>query len=341
MIAGTTTSAGSSTAAGSSSGGSEGEGGGPDGGAAVWCPPGPFGNPTLAGATPTRVAGVPPSDSFNDNRVDFTTVEGPVWIGDALYMSEFGSATNPPPSRILKLAPPSTVTIAIPNAGSNGLAVDLTGTLWGGVHADGSVSRFNLSSGARTAVASLYIGSRFNSPNDLAVRSDGNVYFSDPDYQAPTPTPQAQTRVYRIAPTTDAVTVVDAALTEPNGVTLSLDENTLYVSSTHGVFAFPVMADGSTGAEPATPLIATNIDGMVIDCAGNIYAAEVGSGNIRVYSPEGTELAGSPIVVTGVSSVTNTAFGGADQKTLFISAQGSGGEQGLFQVALNVPGRPY
>lgn len=311
--------------------------------ATAWkCPAGPFGSPIPSGgATTARVAGVPPSDSFNNTLNNFTTVEGPVWIGDSLYVSEFPGSPNPPPSRILKLTPPSTVSVAVADAGSNGLAVDTAGTLWGAVHADGSVSRFNLSTGARTAIASMYMGSRFNSPNDLAIRSDGNVYFSDPNYQAPSSAPQSQTRVYRVAPGSNAITVVDATLTQPNGVTLSLDESTLYVSSNNGIYAYPVMADGSTGPRPSTQFSNINIDGMTIDCAGNLYGAQIGSGNVVVFGSTGTPITGSPITVTGVPSVTNVAFGGADHKTLYITAQGSSGQQGLFYVTLNVPGMPY
>ena len=68
------------------------------------------------------------------------------------------------------------------------------------------------------------MGNRFNSPNDLTVRSDGTIYFTDPDFQAPSPRPQAMTRVYRLPPGATEPIVVDATLSNPNGITLSLDE---------------------------------------------------------------------------------------------------------------------
>jgi gluconolactonase len=263
-----------------------------------------------------------------------------VWIGDSLFVSEFPGSPNPPPSRIIQVSSSGTVSVALPDAGTNGLAVDLTGVLYGAVHADGSISKFDRTSGARTAVASTYMGMRFNSPNDLAIRSDGNIYFSDPNYQAPSSQPQGMTRVYRVAPGTNTVSVVDATLTQPNGVTLSLDENTLYVSSNNGIVTFPVMADGSTGTRSSTPFSSTNIDGMTLDCAGNLYGAVINSGNIAVFSPTGTQL--GMISVAGTSAVTNVAFGGADHKTLYITAQGSGSSgRGLFQVQLAFPGMPY
>jgi gluconolactonase len=322
-------------------------------GSPVWtCPPGPFGGPLPAGgATPTRVAGLPPKGDINMQGNGFTNIEGPVWIGDTLYVSEFPGSPSPPPSRILFLTGAGTIgaigasgTDGGVDTGSNGLAVDRAGNLYAGVHKDGSISRIDLATGARTPVATTYLGLRFNSPNDLAIRSDGTIYFSDPSYQAPNNSPvQAQTRVYRVAPG-GAVSVVDATLTQPNGVTLSVDESTLYVSSNNGLYAYPVMADGSTGPRPATALSTMNLDGMAIDCAGNLYAALINSPNILVLGPTGSSL-GTITVPTPtmgtLQSVTNAAFGGADHKTLYISAQGSSGGQGLFQVALNVPGMPY
>lgn len=314
-----------------------GEGG--NGQGLAWkCPAGPFGAPIPAGAVLTRVAAVPPSDSFNDDRSDDTTVEGPVWIGQALYDSEFLGTPNPPPSRILQTSISGSVVVVDVSSGSNGLAVDSSGVLYGAIHEDGSVSRFDLATGERTPVATSYQGARFNSPNDLTIRNDGNIYFSDPTYQAPTPPPQGATRVYRIAPGTNAVTVVDDALTQPNGVTLSLDQNTLYVSSTGGLYSYPVMADGSTG--PGAVFAAgLSLDGMAIDCAGNLYAAEIGSGDVVVLSSAGAQI--GQLTAAGVGAVTNTAFGGPDRKTLYVSAQGAGGQQGLFEVALAIPGMPY
>jgi gluconolactonase len=308
-------------------------------GAAAWtCPSGPFGDPIPPGATLTRIAAVPPSDSFNANRSADTTLEGPVWTGQTLYLSEFLGSPNPPPSRILQVTTSGDVSVVLADSGSNGLALNSSGVLYGAIHADGSISRFDLNAGSRTPIATGYQGNRFNSPNDLTIRRDGNIYFSDPSYQAPSPLPQTATRVYRIAPGTNAVTVVDATLTQPNGVTLSLDESTLYVSSTQGIHAYPVMADGSTGS--GTVFVpGLNGDGMVIDCASNLYVAEIGTGNVDVLSPTGTQI--GQLTAASVGAVTNVAFGGSDRKTLYVSAQGSGGQQGLFQVALGIPGMPY
>ncbi len=94
------------------------------GGGAWTCPPGPFGSPIPAGATAVKIAGVPPSDTFNNTLYNFTSLEGPVWIGDALYVSEYPGNPNPPPSRILKITSSGEVTVAVSDSGSIGLAVD-------------------------------------------------------------------------------------------------------------------------------------------------------------------------------------------------------------------------
>jgi len=291
------------------------------------------------------VPGLPPSDTFNNTLNNFTTIEGPVWIDDALYVSEFPGSPNPPPSRILKVTSAGVVSIAVADSGSNGLAVDDNGVLFGAVHEDGSVSRFDLSAGTRVlpSVVSSYMGSRFNSPNDLAVRSDGTVYFSDPNYQAPSPAPQTATRVYRYTPSTSTLSVVDATLTQPNGVTLSLDETTLYVSSNNGIQKYPVMPDGSTGPGSTfalSPNAMVNVDGMAIDCAGNIYGTVIGGATIIVLSPTGAQV-GALLNVNTPGNVTNLAFGGADHKTLYVSTQGSSGNQGLYTVPVSIPGMPY
>jgi gluconolactonase len=300
---------------------------------ATWsCPPGPYGNPLPSGAHAELVAGVPPADGVvNGDGV----LEGPVWIDGALYMTHFENRSVPP-SRILRWSASDGVSIVNASSWANGLAVDANGALVAAIHADGSISRFT---GATTgtaptqSLASSYGGKRFDSPNDLAIRADGNIYFSDPDWQSPTPHPQAKTRVYRINPA-GTVSLIDDQLNEPNGVTLSPDGSRLYISGLSGVFAYDVAADGSVSGKRT---FAANLesDGMGIDCAGNLYVTYQAS--IVVLRPDGTELGRIP--VDGVESVTNVAFGGADRKTLFVTSLGS--TQHLSRVVLGVPGMPY
>ena len=239
--------------------------------------------------------------------------------------------------------PGSAATVFADNDGTNGLAILPDGDLVGAIHIDGSVCRVPLASpNSLQTIAFQYMGARFNAPNDLAVRSDGNIYFSDPDAnQAPTPHPQAKTRVYRISPLPDSiVSVVDDTLSQPNGVTLSLDENTLYVSGP-GLYKYAVMADGSVGPQQpavANPPMYSGSDGMVFDCAGDLYVAN--NSVISVINlATGNKIGDITVTGNGIQAVSNVAFGGADHKTLFITTLG--GTPGVFSVAMPLPGMPY
>ena len=303
------------------------------------CPAGPFGEPFAAGASAIRVAGLPPHDAFNSDGNTRTNVEGPVWIGDKLYVSEFAFMPAPD-ARILALEPMSgAVSIAAASTGSNGLAVDMAGALLATDHKQGAVVRMNFPLGAAEVITGMFEGKRFNSPNDLAMRSDGTLYFSDPDYQAPSMKPQPKTRVYRLPPGAQELVMIDDTRSQPNGVTLSLDENTLFVAGADGVYSYPIQSDGSVMPGSGTRLNAFNggADGMGMDCAGNLY---ITSGQrIVVLSNTGMEI--GAIAVPGAESVTNVAFGGPERKTLFITSMGSGEQRGVYRAELNVPGLPY
>src|SRR5690606_15533863 len=130
------------------------------------------------------------------------------------------------------------------------------------------ISRFDVSNpaAAPVVVASMYDGKRFNSPNDLAIRSDGNIYFSDPTWQAPQPPPQADARVYRIPAGGGAVEVVDVTIDQPNGVLLTKDENTLYVSGSGGLWKYSIMDGGRSCSGPLCDLIYDGFYGLAKDC---------------------------------------------------------------------------
>jgi gluconolactonase len=338
---GSTPLAGASSNGGAGAGESDGAVGGggmPAGGGAFEvfsCPPGPFPAPLFGDAVRVeRVEGVPPPDAFNQNNQTFGNVEGPVWFDDALYVSEIGPGSNPPPSRVLRITEAGEVTVAIADSGSNGLAISPAGELFGALHKDGSISRLSLTGGASEPVASMFGGARFNSPNDLAIHASGTIFFSDPEWQAPSPAPQGggNTRLYRVAPGGEPQPI--EKLNAPNGVTLSKDQRVLYVAGNQ-LRKYPVMPDGSVGAG-SDFVVGGSGDGMVIDCADNLYVAHNG---VSIYSAAGSLI--GTISVQGVQQVTNLAFGGSDRKTLYITALGSGSQKGLFKAALDVPGFPY
>jgi gluconolactonase len=335
------------SAGSSGSGGSAGASGsgGSAGKSAVWqCPPGVTGMPTLG--TLTRVAGVPPADDFNMMNGTFGNIEGPVWVEDALYLTEMSvmpyvqQDNEVKMARILKVTPAGQVSIVVADSGSNGLAIDGPGSLLAAVHKDGSIKRFALPGGAATTVTGMYMNARFNSPNDLTVHSaTGTLYFTDPEHNAPQVKPQAMARAYRLAPGGMPEPIPSAAspdqLNAPNGITLSPAEDFLYVAAAVGR-RYPVLADGTLGAGTDFPAI-SQMDGMAVDCAGNLYAANPNQPAVVVSTPEGTMI--GTITVPEVQSATNIAFGGADHKTLYVT--GLGNTKGLFQMTLDIAGRPY
>ena len=114
--------------------------------------------------------------------------------------------------------------------------------------------------------------------------------------------------------------------------------------SNNGFKKFSVMSDGSLGAgSDFVPGVGG--DGMVVDCAGDVFVAGGNTNTVRVYSPAGALLTTiqltSPISSTMPGTTTNVAFGGADRKTLYITAQGTEGQRGVYSIAMSVPGFPY
>jgi gluconolactonase len=277
--------------------------------------------------TATRIA------AANTTRTEPGLYEGPVWIKDALYFSDFTFAPGFP-SRILKLDASGKVSTLIDDSGSNGLATDGKGNLIAGTHKWKSVSRYTLD-GKRSDVVSQFNGNVFNSPNDLALAADGTLYFSDPDFQRDAaPGGQDKTRVYRVA-TDGKVTVVDDTLKNPNGVSLSPKGDVLYVNGMvgdHGVLrAYPIVKGVPQQGKTLVDKLGIP-DGMAIDCHGNIYVSEHTDKRLRVFTPAGKQIA----TIKVDANVTNAAFGGADGKTLYITGAGA-----VWQLKLDVTGSPY
>ncbi len=289
--------------------------------------------PACSGAAPSgeltamRVPGTAPASS------EPGLYEGPVWIGDALYFSDFTFGPGFP-SRIQRLGADGKLTTAIPDSGSNGLAVDARGDIVAGTHKYKGISRFQLASGKRSLLAGTFQGQVFNSPNDLAIGADGSIYFTDPSFQrAAAPGGQDATRVYRVAPG-GKVTVVDAGIVNPNGIALSPAGDMLYVSGggEQGfVRAYPIVRGVPGEGRELVGGVAVP-DGMTVDCQGNLYVTEHAAQRLRVFSPAGKELA----VIKVDANITNAAFGGADGKTLFMTGAGA-----LWQIRLGLPGKPY
>jgi gluconolactonase len=285
------------------------------------CPPGPFAaSPLTAGATPAAVC------------TGMTFTEGAVWFDDrqTLFFSDFqinNAATNFD-GPIMAYTPGAGCEVFIANAGTNGLAIAPDGNLLGARHSTQTLTLFDLDTKQPSVFVADNDGLAFNSPNDMVVRSDGNIYFTDADYMLGNRTSEQRTRAYRRDPA-GALTVIHEG-SNPNGVTLSPDETRLYLSHLGGmqndVVVFDVDASGAL-SEPQ-PFLNVSSDGMAMDCAGNLY---ITNGGVRVYSPEG-ELIGT-IAAQGAA---NVAFGGPERRTLYITATTR-----LLEIELAIPGLPY
>lgn len=277
--------------------------------------------------TPVRI------EAANTTRTEPGLFEGPVWIKGSLYFSDF-IFTNGFSSRIQKLDANGVVTTVIEDSGSNGLAVDGNGLLVAGTHKYKSLSRFNPATGERSSVVEQYNGNVFNSPNDIAIAKDGTIYFTDPGFQRDAaPGGQEKTGVYRVA-VDGTVTLVDDTITNPNGIALSPAEDVLYVNGggEQGLLrAYPIV-DGvpQTGKDLVTGISIP--DGMAVDCKGNIYLTEHIARQLRVYTPDGEQIAQA---ITD-ANLTNAAFGGVEGKTLYLTGAGS-----LWKIELAITGSAY
>jgi sugar lactone lactonase YvrE len=325
-------SAGRSATGGTNAGGASGTGGGTSTGAKR------LGGACQAGASYPAPAftGSPKLLYKPTGTVESGTYEGPVWVAanSVLLLSDisFSGAINP--SQMLKLAPPSSVTTFLADAGVNGMAVDGNGVVFACSHKVQGIVKLDYAAGTLSTVVDNVGGKKFNSPNDLVLRSDGTIYFTDPDFQLGTGRTSATGKkgVYRLSPT-GSVSTVDDTFTEPNGITLSPDESVLYVADYNGgvIRSFAVAADGSTSGRKDFATVSSP-DGFAMDCLGNLYVASGQPGAIVVYSPSASKLAS----VTVAASISNMAFGGSDGKTLYITAG-----KALYSLDMNLPGYYY
>lgn len=318
---------------GSATGGSAGTSTGGSGGSATG---GSAGTSTGgAGGTPSGGAGGTGGAAWVDpiagiGKVElvaggFTFTEGPAWFSASgkLRFSDI------PASRIHELTPPSTVAIfREPSGNSNGLAVDQNGLLIAAEHSGRRVSR-TTKTGSIEVVADNWQGKKLNSPNDVVVRSDGTLYFTDPPYGG-NPNELGFQGVFRVSPG-GTVAVVDMNMFRPNGIALAPDEKVLYVSDSEHDFVrrYDVASDGST-TNPAKFVDTSNTpDGMGMNQQGDLFVST--QAGVEVYRADGTKVG-----TLGVpEQPANCCFGGSDGKTLYITAR-----KGLYKVTVNVPGFP-
>ncbi len=259
--------------------------------------------------------------------------EGPVYARDehALYF------TSVPPHASVKRLDLHTFEVSVVRADANapnGMTLDIDGSLLvceQGSHAEHArISRLDPETGAVETVTDAWGNLPFNSPNDVVVKSDDTIWFTDPSYgylQGFKPQPQAGDYVYRHDPYTGRTTVVADSFDKPNGLAFSPDERILYVGDSganqepdsfypqrpHHIRAFPVL--GATlgcgrlfaVTNPGFP------DGLKVDNAGRVYASSFGG--VQVFAPNG-DLLGE----ISLRGAVNFTFGGHDRSTLYITA---------------------
>jgi gluconolactonase len=226
-----------------------------------------------------------------------------------------------------------------PSGRANGLIFDAAGRLIvaEGANTDGG-RRISITEpdGTVRTLADRYQGKRFNSPNDVAVDRQGRVYFSDPRYVGREPRELDFEAVFRVDPD-GTVTRLETTAYKPNGVVVSPDDKILYVADNGGKRRVLLALDLDASGGVSHPRVVHDfgddrgIDGMTVTVDGRIVAAAGGGarGGVYVFSPEGKMLATIPTPEVP----TNVEFGGADRKTLYITAGKS-----LYRVRTTITG---
>ena len=315
-----------------------GEGGKPSNGGSAGSPPqtglGPAGNTCPAGPFAAPLNGNVAATLVRGNLGG--ELEGPVWLASqkALYFTQNGGGNAN--GKINRYTPADDkLTTFVSNVGVGGLAVDTDGKLLAASYDKRSITRFDPTTAERSDVpgGASFNGQPFNEVNDVVMRADRNIYFSDPQYDSIPPGTRPMA-FYRLSPPPDSKVTLVLSADGANGIALSPDGAYLYLGTTEDgggpVRRLPLNADGSANGSP-TDWKEASSDGMAMDCAGNLYISI--DNQIRVLSPTDQVLGN----ITGVGNgyVTNSAFGDDDQKTLYITTNGS-----LYKAKLAVPGFP-
>ncbi len=265
----------------------------------------------------------------------FTRAEGPVWRaneGDLLF-------TDVAADTIHRLVLPDTVEVfrgpTEPPSFTNGLALSPSGNL---VACEGGAQRVTRGNAAEQVVATMWMDSVLNSPNDVAVHSNGGVYFTDPTYGTLPDFGGVMTEldfqgVY-LAPAEGGLSLVGDALLQPNGIALSPAEDILYVSDTEAgaVYAFGLAPDGLIEGEAM--LVndqSPQADGLTVDAAGNVYIAT--ANGVLVIARDDDDAAWGGIELP--EPATNVEFGGPNLTTLYVTTTTA-----LYSVELLVAGLP-
>jgi gluconolactonase len=264
--------------------------------------------------------------------------EGPLWWKEGHYLL-FSDIHN---NKRMKYEPGKGASLFLePTNRANGLTRDLQGRLIACEHDSRRVTRQE-SDGSVTVVANSFQGRQLNRPNDVVIKSDGCIYFTDPwtSPAAPQQWDLTFSGVYRVTPDLGTMSLLVGDFVLPNGLAFSPDEKILYVNDSRRghIRAFELLPNGTLakqtdhvfvdlrGDEPGVP------DGMKVDVEGNVYCG--GAGGIWIMDPNGKKLGR---IVHGAPATTNIAFGGDDWKTLYFTSRNHLGSVNVKIAGVPVP----
>src|ERR1043166_3663388 len=248
--------------------------------------------------------------------------EGPLWWKEGGYLL-FSDIHN---NKRMKYEPGKAVSLfSEPTNRANGLTRDLQGRLVACEHDSRRVTRLE-ADGSITVIANSFQGRQLNRPNDVVVKSDGCIYFTDPwtSPAAPEQWDLTFSGVYRVTPDLGTLSLLIGDFIVPNGLAFSPDEKVLYINDSRRghIRAFELMPNGMLakhtdrvfadlrGDESGVP------DGMKVDVEGNVYCG--GSGGLWILDPNAKKLGRS---ARGASAPTNLAFRGDDWKTIYFTSR--------------------
>ena len=261
--------------------------------------------------------------------------EGPVWLPSEkkLVFSDI------PNSKLMQWSEADGLSVYRDSEQANGNILDLQGRIISCQHKARNVIRIE-ADGSTTLLAARFDGKRFNSPNDVAIRSDGTLWFTDPPWGLTGSREIPGNWVYKLEPKTGRVEVVHKYLAMPNGIVFSPDESRIYIADTGGhkrhpdpdfhklpatIQCYEINNEGNLGKKLFQ--IASGSDGMAVDTQGNLYATH--GGKVHIYDADGNERQ----QINVPEGPANVCFGGDDHKTLFITARTS-----LYSVRMRVAG---
>jgi gluconolactonase len=266
--------------------------------------------------------------------------EGPLWWHEGRYLL-FSDIHN---NKRMKYVPGGAVSLhQEPTNRANGLTRDMQGRLVACEHDSRRVTRQE-ADGSITVIANSFQGRPLNRPNDVVVKSDGCIYFTDPwtSPSAPQQWDLQYSGVYRVTPDLGTMSLLIDDFVVPNGLAFSPDESLLYINDSRRghIRAFELMPSGMLakqtdrvfadlrGDEPGVP------DGMKVDVEGNVYCG--GSGGLWILDPNGKKLGR---IAHGATATTNLAFGGDDWKTLYFTSRNHLGAVNVKISGLPVPAK--